>query len=483
MDADTILRIRPALTAYLKEFDDCFGRVTTRRHLDTYVEGQLSDLRRKSVEPIADAAGTPPRTLQEFLGLFRWDEAAVLDRLQQRVARRHGDPAAIGILDETSFPKKGRHTAAVQRQHCGATGKTDNCVVSVHLGYAAGDFHTLLDGDVYLPEATWHRDRARCRDAGIPDEVVYRPKWQIGLEQVGRALSNGIRFAWLTFDEGYGGKPPFLRGLDALGQDYAGEVPSTFRVWTKRPAVRYRAHPREQRRGRPPRLPRLKAKNNPTAEVREILRSSPRLRRIGWQRYHVKDGTKGPEVWEAKALVVWLKDEAGLPTAPHQLVVARHVLSGEVKYFVSNAAEAPTETLLAVAFSRWRIERMFEDTKGELGMDHFEVRSWRAIGRHLTLSAVSHLFLAEFREAHGGKKSRPDAGPGPHGDGRPCAGLDTPRTLFPQARPGHQPPAPCDPTTQRPRRPQPPTPNPTPTAQNRRVLEGHDHLSTKALVA
>ena len=465
MDADTILRIRPALTQYLEEFDDCFGRVTTRRHLDTYVEGQLSDLARKSVEPIADAAGTPPRTLQEFLGLFRWDEAGVRDRLQQRVARRHGHPDAIGVLDETSFPKKGTHTAGVQRQHCGATGKTDNCVVSVHLGYAAGDFHTLLDGEVYLPRQTWHQDRARCRAAGVPEEVVYRPKHRIALGQVRRALANGLRFAWLTFDEGYGGKPPFLRDLDALGQNYVAELPANFRVWTRRPAVRYRAHGREQRMGRPPRYPRLKAKSNPTAEVRHVLGSSPRLRRIRWQRYHVKDGTKGPQVWEAKALGVWLKDEAGLPTAPHRLVIARPVLSGVVKYFLANVPQAPTETLLAVAFSRWRIERMFEDTKGELGMDHFEVRQYHAIQRHLVLSAVSHLFLAEFRQRHGGEKPGPDPRPDPRGHGGPRADLDTRRTLLEDPRRGHQSSTPSDPTTQRPRGPVPPATNSTPIAR------------------
>jgi len=483
MDADTILRIKPALTEYLKEFDDCFGRVTTRRHLDTYVQGQLSDLRRKSVEPMADAAGVAPRTLQEFLGLFRWDEALVRDRLQERVARRHGHPDAVGVLDETSFPKKGTHTACVQRQYCGASGKTDNCVVSVHLGYAAGDFHTLLDGELYLPRQTWHADRARCRAVGIPDDVVYRSKWQIGLGQIQRALSNGLRFAWMTFDEGYGGKPPFLRALDALGQNYVGELPSDFHVWTKRPAVRYRLHGRERRMGRPPRYPRLKAKSNPTVEVRHLLGSSPRLRRIRWQRYHVKDGTKGPEVWEAKALRVWLKDERGLPTAPHVLVVARQVLSGQVKYFLANVPEAPTETLLGVAFSRWHIERAFEDSKGELGMDHFEVRQYRAIQRHLVLSAVSHLFLAEFRETHGGKKSRLDGLPDPRGDGRPRAGLDPRGPVLPEARRGHRGRPPCDPTTQRPRGPLPPVPNLTLTARHRRVLEGYDHLSTKVLVA
>ncbi len=107
-------------------------------------------------------------------------------------------------------------------------GRLKNCVVSVHLGYAAGEFHALLDGELYLPEETWHEDRARCRKAGIPDEGVYRAKWKIALGQIQRALGNGVRFAWLTFDEGYGGKPTFLREIDALGQHDAGGIPSSF---------------------------------------------------------------------------------------------------------------------------------------------------------------------------------------------------------------------------------------------------------------
>jgi SRSO17 transposase len=130
MDANTILQIRPALTRFLHQFDDCFARSQTRGHLGTYVQGQLGPLPRKSVEPIADAAGTPPRTLQEFMGLSRWDEAMMRDRLQQHVARHHAHRHSVGIFDETSFPKKGDQTACVQRQHCGAAGKLENCVVS-----------------------------------------------------------------------------------------------------------------------------------------------------------------------------------------------------------------------------------------------------------------------------------------------------------------------------------------------------------------
>ena len=432
MDADTILRMRPMLTEYLHEFDGCMGRITNRAHLQTYVSGQLGDLERKSVEPIADAAGVPPRTLQEFLSMLKWDEQAARDQVQRRVARRHAHPHSIGVIDETSFQKQGSKTACVQRQWCGSRGKKDNCVVSVHLGYVAGDFHTLIDGDLFLPEKTWHGNRTRCRTAGIPDDVVYRAKWKIALEQVQRALGNGLRFSWLTFDEGYGGKPPFLRGLDGLGQNYVAEIPVNFVGWTRPPEVLYRVHSRDKRRGRPRKLPRLKVRNTPAVEVRNILTWSPVLREVPWQQYHVKDGAKGPMVWEAKRIPFWIKDENGLPSRPHHLMVTRNVLKpDEIKFFLSNApAGTPVEALLLVAFSRWRIERLFQDSKTELGMDHFEVRKYPSIVRHLILTCISHLFLAEFWLAHRGEKSGVDHLPSSIRDADTDSDLDSWRSLL-----------------------------------------------------
>ncbi len=308
MDAQTVLGIKPALTRFLRVFDGCLGRVTNRRHLATYVSGQLSDLDRKSIEPIADAAGVSSRTLQEFLSLLRWDEEAVCDRLQQRVARDHADSHSVGVIDETSFHKQGKKTACVQKQYCGSRGKLENCVVSVHLGYAAGDFHTLLDGELFLPEKTWHQDRSRCREAGIPDDVVYRPKWQIALGQVRRALANGVRFRWLTFDEYYGGTPAFLRELELLGQNFVAEIPVSFYGWTQRPEVLYRDHARDKEavRGRR-RKPRLKVKNAQVGQVRNVLKHSPLLRKVPWVKYQVKDGQKGPMVVEAKRIPFWIK--------------------------------------------------------------------------------------------------------------------------------------------------------------------------------
>ena len=417
MDAQTVLEVKPALTTYLHEFEGCFANVRSQRHLETYVAGQLSDLERKSIEPMADAAGVPPRTLQEFLSLARWDEATARDRLQRRVARRHSHPHSIGIIDETSHVKKGNKTACVQRQHCGAAGKTENCLVSVHLGYAAADFHTLLDGEPYLPEETWHNNRRRCRAAGIPDDVVYRAKWQMALEQYHRAVGNGVRFAWLTFDEGYGGKPPFLRELDACGQNYVAEIPVSFVGWTVPPEVLHRELPPDRRLGRPRRLPRLKVKHTPACEVRDILKYSPILRRAPWGAYQVKDGEKGPMVWEAKCVPLWIKDQNGLPVGPYHLLIARNALDPtEVKFFLSNAPPStPVEMLLLVAFSRWRIERLFEDSKGELGLDHFEVRRYCSLCRHLLLTCVSHLFLAEFCQRQK-KRSGADDLPSTDGD-------------------------------------------------------------------
>jgi SRSO17 transposase len=423
MDADTIMEIRPALTQYLHEFDGCMGRMSNRAHMERYVSGQLGDLDRKSVEPIADAAGVPPRTLQEFLSMMKWDDLAVIDQLQRRVVRRHGDLNSVGIIDETSYHKQGKKTACVKRQYCGARGKIDNCVVSVQLGYAAGDFHTLLDGDLFLPEDTWD-DPARRREAGIPDDVVYRPKWVIADDLLGRALANGVRFAWLTFDEYYGGNGPFRRGLEVRGQNYVAEIPVDLMGWTKPPEVHYQDHPRDKVSGEIHVTRRLKVRNAPAVEVRNVLKHSPVLRKVAWERYRVKEGEKGPMVWEAKRIPFWIKDEKGLPTGPYHLVIARPVLQpNEVKFFLSNAPEATAvETLLLVAFSRWRIERMFEDSKTELGMDHFEVRKYLSIQRHLVLTCVSHLFLAEFCLAHRGKKPGADRLPG--AIGHALAGAD-----------------------------------------------------------
>src|SRR5436305_7755179 len=219
MDIPQIRKLKPALKKFLKRFDRCFPRKDTRAHLPVYISGQLSDIPEKSVEPIALNAGVPVRTLQEFLSQHRWDHDKARDRLQHVVRDEHAGPRSIGTFDETSDVKKGDKTPGVQRQWCGAVGKTENCIVTVHLAYVREGFHALLDGELFLPES-WSEDRDRCRAAGIPEGMAYRPKWKIALELYDHAIGNGLHFDWTTFDEGYGGKPEFLRELSARDQKF-----------------------------------------------------------------------------------------------------------------------------------------------------------------------------------------------------------------------------------------------------------------------
>jgi SRSO17 transposase len=425
MDAGEIRRLKPKLNKFLQQFSDCFGRKDTRGHLSTYVEGQLSRLDRKSVEPIALAAGMAPRTLQQFLNFLEWDQDQLIDTLQWRVARDRTSPHAIGLIDETACPKKGDKTPGVQRQWCGATGKQDNCVTTVHLGYAVDEFHCLLDSELFLPES-WSQDRPRCRAAHIPDELVYRPKWQIALELYDRARANGVSFAYLTFDEWYGGKPEFLRQLQARDQSYVAEVPRTFTGWLEAPQVTERPF-RRHGRGASRATPRLLAGSTPAHSVEYHLNWTPALKDQRWTRWHVKDTQKGPKVWETKHVMLTPKDEQDLPGQPLHLIVARNVRdTAEVKYFVSNAPrETPLKELLHVGFSRWRVERCFEDQKTELGFDHFEGRSYVGLKRHQAITAITHLFLSEVNQELRGKKSGVDRLPGAHRGGRSRALLGT----------------------------------------------------------
>jgi SRSO17 transposase len=404
MDVQQIKGMGRQLGKFLGEFDDCFGRSEPREHLRAYVQGQLSNLPRKSIEPIALSAGVVPRTLQGFFSSLSWDEPHLRDRVQWIVAREHADAQALGVIDESGNPKKGQHTAGVQRQWCGNTGKTDNCVVGVHLGYVAGDFQCLLDSDLFLPQE-WAQDLVRRQEVGIPEEVVFRTKPEIALAQIARALDNGIRVRAWTFDELYGRGREFLDGLSALGQNFVGEIPCDFTGWLQEPRVlRHPSSQEKHKGGRKRRYPRLSRQSLPASEVRNLATYSPVFRRQKWQKFRIKDGEKGPIVWEVKHATFYRKHGPhGLPGPAHTLLVARNVLDPqEIKYFLSNLVidgQAVTLAwLLWVAFSRWPIERCFEIAKSELGMDHFEMRSWRGIHRHLYLTQVSQLFCARVHQ-------------------------------------------------------------------------------------
>jgi SRSO17 transposase len=393
MTPEQLLALGSAFAVYLRIFEDFIGYQPTIEHLHAYCRGLLSALPRKSIEPIALACGTAVRTLQEFMRDHVWDHFGMRDRLQRRLAKQAALSAAdalgtIGVIDETSVAKKGTETPGVHRQYCGSRGKLDNCIVTVHLAVVRGLFKTLIDAALFLPKL-WSDDRERCRKAKIPDDVIYRPKWRIALEQLTRAIANGLKFNWLTFDEYYGGKPAFLEELDAQpGMYYVGEIPRNFRCLATRP------------RGKKPK------KGWKGKRVDNLTRFSSALNRGGWHNVSLARMTLDKQEWEVRTGQVYLIRRGELSRRTYWLIVARNLATGEVKYFISNApADTPVEKLLRVAFTRWNVEHAFRVAKSEIGFGHFEGRSYVALMRHMILCLIVMGFVAEHTDRLRGEKS------------------------------------------------------------------------------
>jgi SRSO17 transposase len=381
MTEQEITALGPAFAVYLRRFRPHFGQDRTARHFDTYCRGLLSDLPRKSVEPIALVAGTAVRTLQEFLVTARWDHTAARNTLQGHLrttlADLPGDPlGTVGVVDETSSRKWGDHTPGVQRQYLGCVGKIDNGIATVHLGVTRGTFQALLDADLYLPKS-WAEDRERCRAAGIPDDITHRPKWRLAVDQWVRAVGNGVSFDWLVFDEGYGAAVPFLRFLNLVGQRFVAEVPVNF-------AVRETEHGPSQR-----------ADGRLTAEAAR-----------GGVRHRVAHRTVRASFWRAATARVWVAGRE------HTLVAAVNEATAEVKYFLANATAAPLARVLAVAFRRWTVEHAFRLGKQEAGLMDYEGRNYTGLLRHLTLALIVLGFVATHTERLRGEKPRRDRGAG-----------------------------------------------------------------------
>ena len=409
MTADQLRSLQPALAALLLRFRGCFKTEKSFGHWQKYLLGLMADLKRKSIEPIALAAGVAVRTLQEFLAFFAWDHERVNTQLHQRVMDEHACETAIGVLDASGHPKQGDKTPGVQRQYCGESGKIENCVIGQHLLYTNNDpanpFTCMLSSDLYLPQE-WAADRERCEAAGIPGDVGYRPKWRIAADQVESAIGHGVRFAWVTFDEDYGKIPAFWFELDRLGQRAIGEVPTNFYCWPSRP--RYRS----------------KQAAHASKRVDNVCRFSPVFREQEWKRVHIKDTTRGPMIWEIKTARVHLVDSSTEPSRPtdrqYWLIVARNPKTKEYKYFVSNAPkETQLDDLLRVAFARWQVEMWFERAKQETGFGAFEVRTYTSLIRHWLCSRMAMYFLAAQTERLRGEKSADHPGTGGRGRQRP----------------------------------------------------------------
>jgi len=400
MTTEQVAALGPELTAYLGCFRPCFNRKPTFTHLNVYCRGLLSDLPRKSVEPIALAGGAVVRTFQQFLADHVWDEIKMRDLIHRRIVNEHLPPpgekseggiGTVGWIDETSVAKKGDKTPGVQRQYCGASGKVDNCIVTVHLALRCGQFMSILDNDLFLPEKTWDADRERCREAHIPDQVVYTSKSLLALDQIKRAIANGIRFDWLTFDEWYGSKPEFLSALEDLGQHYICEVPASLPVFANWPKYKSLQRPFVSKRA------------DKACKWCKPFKGKP------WKKIKLARKTLGDQVWEVRAAQVHLARDGRPTDRTYWLIVARSVAGGQIKYFVSNAPpKTALLTLMKVAFTRWGVEHVFRLAKTEIGFGHYEGRSYKGLMRHMILCQLMLLFAAEQTDRLRGEKSGGD---------------------------------------------------------------------------
>lgn len=391
--------------AFHGRFARIFRRSEPRAQARKYLRGLLAPVERKNGWQLAEVVGdADPDGTQRLLFGADWDADAARDELQAFVVERFGDKDGIGFVDESGFLKQGRHSAGVKRQYSGTAGKTANCQVGVFLGYSGQDGHALLDRRLFLPE-DWSLDRPRCEAAKIPADVVHQTKPQLALEMLEHAWANGVPMKYVTADEAYGDAGYFRAGIAAAGKRYVVAVSSTCPVWNVRPAVQL---PERGPHGRPPTRLRVVDGQPKWEMVRDVVAKWPNRR---WRRLAVGCSEKGFIAYDwARLRVVERRDE--LPGEAVWLLARRSVSDPtEVSYFLSNAPPSTSlKELARIAASRSAIEQLFEEAKGEVGLDEYEVRYWHSWYRHITLSMMAHAWLASIRQQSGEKIPGPRVG-------------------------------------------------------------------------
>jgi SRSO17 transposase len=386
------------LAAYHAEYADLYGRREQRECAEFFLRAQLSDLERKTVEPMVLATkghdANAVRAVQQFLGEGRWDDAAILTRREELVAADIGEVDGVLICDGSGFPKKGEHSVGVARQYCGALGKVANCQHGVFTAYASSRGYTFVDRRLYVPEHWFSEDFAEKRQrCGVPQDLRFRTAPELALEMLRGVAARGVLpFQWVTADEHYGMNPEFLDGVAALGKYYFVEVPVSTKVWVGEVEV---ISPGQGKMGRP-RTGALVAQDTPPPqEVRQIAAALPAC---AWQRETIKEGSRGPI--EADFAFVRATSKRGRRPGHEVWVVFRRGLEegAEIKIYLSNAAATCARTtLVRMSGWRWPVETALEEAKSELGMDHYETRTWRGWHHQMTLTFLAHHFLVRLR--------------------------------------------------------------------------------------
>lgn len=345
-----------------------FARREARRRAWAYLRGLLSPVERKNGWQLAEVNGdTTPYGVQHLLGRAQWDADALRDDLRSYVVEHLGNPQAVLVVDETGFLKKGQHSAGVARQYSGTAGRVENCQIGVFLTYASPQGHLMLDRELSLPKE-WTNDAARCQGAGIPAERFFATKPQLAQQMLKRTFDAGIPAAWVTGESVYGDNRSLRLWLEAHDHAHVLAVSGKEYVW---------------RAGRP-------------SQVKTLVAT---LGAEGWSRLSAGAGAQGPRWYDWR----WLPLAPPLQPPWRRWLLVRRSLHDptELTAYVVFAPQATgLETVVQVAGSRWTVERCFEEAKGDVGLDQYEVRSWTGWYRHITLVMWAYALLTVLRAAH-----------------------------------------------------------------------------------
>jgi SRSO17 transposase len=392
---DDVRACRDHISRVLKRYLPLFYRQEQRDHAATFVRGLLSGVERKSIEPIAYQAGLPRKNLQMFVGQGAWDDEAVNAEMQRHVAEELAEPDGIIVLDPSSFPKKGEDSCGVARQWCGRLGKKENCQLGVFLAYVSSKGHAPLDRRLYLPQQ-WIDDPTRRRQCHVPEDVSYQKTWEIGLAQI-RRVGPLVPHKWIVGDDEFGRASEFRAALRTDGERYVLDVPcnTNVRDLEARRPPRKRAHGGVKR-------------EVPFVRVDSWARKLPADR---WTKMIVRDGEKGPLEIEAVTARVRTRHLRRIGPEERLLVIRTVGANPDWTYALSNAPpETPLVELVRARSSRHRVEEVFQQAKGEVGLDHYEVRSWVGWHHHITLAFLALWFLILERGRMGGKNPGGDSG-------------------------------------------------------------------------
>jgi SRSO17 transposase len=357
-----------------RRIEPLFARSDAYQRALAYLAGLLSPAERKNSWQLAEITGAPnPYGFQHLLGRADWDPDLLRDLLRTYTLDYLADPDAVGVIDQTGFLKKGTRSVGVARQYSGTAGRVENCQIGVFLAYASCHGHTLLDRELYLPQE-WTDDRERCRRVGIPDKRAFATKPALAQQMLERAFEAGVVLAWVTADSVYGDTRTLRAWLEQRAQAYVLAVSGKETVWL----------------------------NHTQQQIKTLLAELPNE---GWERLSAGAGSKGPRLYD------WLRLEVSAPAQQdwkRTLLVRRSISDpSEVTGYIAFArASTPLSEMVRVAGTRWTVEESIQCAKGEVGLDHYEVRSWTGWYRHMTLAMWAQAFLTVIR-----KESDAELGP------------------------------------------------------------------------